>query len=760
MVSNNPSSSGSEHFMIRFGQMRLTIHRGTHEIGGSCVELCSSSGQTRLVVDIGLPLVNSDRSPFEWKDYHKFTIAQLLDENILPKVKGLYEDRKPSVTAVMLSHAHLDHYGLFRFVHPDIPLFMSAGTKSLAGVSNIFLGTDVRLEMVKTFTMWQPFQIGEFTITPYLVDHSAPDAVAFLIEGDGQRIFYTGDFRGHGRKGILLSRIIENPPVDIDYLVMEGSMLGRYEGLYRDEDAVERAIFNHIQNQEGPCYIFSSSQNLDRLVSIYRAAKRSSKTLVIDLYTAFVLDKLSGISQNIPQFSWEGMRVLFSHYHAGKLAAQDNELLYKYRKAKIEFEEIRINPQDKVLLAKDSRYCRIVIDKLQPNPKATAIYSMWHGYLERSDLKQFLESHNITLTEIHTSGHAYVSQLKKLASALKPRFIIPIHTFYPERYTEIFPNVIRLKDGDSMKLTSRVKQEKVRCRALSKPFIDKLNPVEGGVYGPLVELVRKTKDLHLEFRGRLDLNNSETDVPDGEAIGIYYKGNCVLNLQSNGKFKIASAFTEGLKIPSSLRTDDDVRSYLTVLPVIMFKVAARGKTSMEIEYEQMIIRANNFERRINSEYIILYNQYNAGKERWDLLAVKWPRKARRKPTGQLVLIEVKYALNPDIKKGHEQLQQYYEYLEKNMDDLCRELELILRQKLALGLIEKNLAQARQLEKLILERDLNKTEIIFYLVDYNPNSVWKKEMIKEARELPFSGQIRIADGGFAMWEQNSKPLYQI
>jgi hypothetical protein len=30
----------------------LTIHRGTHEIGGSCVELCSSSGDTRLIREL------------------------------------------------------------------------------------------------------------------------------------------------------------------------------------------------------------------------------------------------------------------------------------------------------------------------------------------------------------------------------------------------------------------------------------------------------------------------------------------------------------------------------------------------------------------------------------------------------------------------------------------------------------------------------------------------------------------------------------
>jgi ribonuclease J len=187
--------------------MKLTIHRGTHEIGGSCLELTSSSGQTRLVIDVGLPLVNVDRSPFEWNKYKSLNPDQLLGEKILPRIMGLYENDEPRVTGVLLSHAHLDHYGLFRFIHSDIPLYMSKGSGSLAEVSNIFLGTNVKLDMANTFAMWQPFQVGEFTITPYLVDHSAPDAAAFLIEGDGQRLFYTGDFRGHGRKCVLLERL-------------------------------------------------------------------------------------------------------------------------------------------------------------------------------------------------------------------------------------------------------------------------------------------------------------------------------------------------------------------------------------------------------------------------------------------------------------------------------------------------------------------------------------------------------------------------
>jgi len=190
----------------------LTIHRGTHEVGGSCIELCSNSGNTSVIFDIGLPLVNRDMSPFDWRSHRKLTLSQLLEKGILPSIDGLYENNEPTVSAVVLSHAHLDHYGLLQFVHPDIPIHMSVGTKALVEVSNAFLDARARLDRAKTFQMGKRLSIGEFAITPYLMDHSAPDAAAFLIEADGQRIFYTGDFRGHGRKGVLLTGLSGIPP--------------------------------------------------------------------------------------------------------------------------------------------------------------------------------------------------------------------------------------------------------------------------------------------------------------------------------------------------------------------------------------------------------------------------------------------------------------------------------------------------------------------------------------------------------------------
>lgn len=429
--------------------MKLTIHRGTHEIGGSCVELCSDSGKSRIVIDVGMPLVTPDRLPFEWHRYKDLPQEQLLEQRILPPVDGLYSHQQPSITAVILSHAHQDHYGFIRFLHPDIPLYMSLGTKSLVEVSNLFLDTGVNLDQVQTFTMSQTFLIGEFTITPYLTDHSAPDAAALLIESDGQRLFYTGDFRGHGRKRELLQRLLESPISGIDCLIMEGSMIGRGEGLYQNENAVENAIHDVIANQQSYTFVFCSSQNLDRLVSIYRAVKQARKSLVIDLYTAFVLDKLSSISAKIPQFNWKEIRVLYAYSHANKLAEYDKKLLYKYKRAKIEWNEIQSHPQDMVILSKDNRYFRIMLRKLRTDSGSKAIYSMWHGYLERTDLAQLLASHGIELIEIHTSGHAYVEDLKKLAYAINPRCLVPIHTFYPDQYSSIYNNIVQLDDGQT-----------------------------------------------------------------------------------------------------------------------------------------------------------------------------------------------------------------------------------------------------------------------------------------------------------------------
>lgn len=104
------------------------------------------------------------------------------------------------------------------------------------------------------------------------------------------------------------------------------------------------------------------------------------------------------------------------------------------------------------MIAKDSSDFKRLFGRIDDYEGIQAVYSMWDGYLERSRLPNLLKVKDVKLEKVHTSGHAVENDLKKLVSAFKPRNVIPIHTFQPQSYVSLFPNVLILKDGEVLTL--------------------------------------------------------------------------------------------------------------------------------------------------------------------------------------------------------------------------------------------------------------------------------------------------------------------
>lgn len=165
--------------------MQVCIHRGSKQIGGSCVEL-KCDGQ-RLLLDLGLPLdADGDNAKY------------------LPNVQGL-DGSDPSLLGILISHPHLDHFGLLGHVASTIPVGLGPAARRILMAAAPFLpGERVIPAVGWDYVSGKKFQVGPFSITPYLVDHSAYDSYALLIECAGKTIFYSGDFRDHGRKSALL----------------------------------------------------------------------------------------------------------------------------------------------------------------------------------------------------------------------------------------------------------------------------------------------------------------------------------------------------------------------------------------------------------------------------------------------------------------------------------------------------------------------------------------------------------------------------
>lgn len=446
--------------------MKITIHRGTQEIGGTCVEVVA--GDTRILLDFGMPLGDGSGGEFNEQELEGKSIEELIGKRILYPIKGLYKDSGPQVDAILISHSHKDHYGFLKFAHPDIPVYMSFGAEKLIDVLNIFVKKEGRLQLPKAARIIhdrKPFDIGGLRITPYLVDHSVFDAMSFHVveKASGKSIFYTGDFRAAGWKGQLFDRFVANPPKRIDCLLMEGTMIEREAGQYpAEQDIMDRMVEIIKDTDKKVTFACCSGQNIDRIVTFYKAVRRTKSILVIDPYTACVLNAIKSSHTHIPQMNWDSVRVFIANYY-GKGDVYVSKISDSAFKSLLSgLGRTKIKPLDFSKLEKKAfilmRGSMIpALEKIPGIKGAKMIYSQWHGYLNKDSpdarrFKAFVSKYELDLEYVHTSGHATVDKLKRFAEALNPKVLIPIHTFASREYPKLFKNVKILEDGESFLL--------------------------------------------------------------------------------------------------------------------------------------------------------------------------------------------------------------------------------------------------------------------------------------------------------------------
>ena len=411
--------------------MRVRIHRGAHEIGGSCVEV--EAAGARLVLDVGRPL-DAERGAHV----------------PLPDVAGFVE-ADPSLAGVIISHAHQDHWGLVGQIPPGVPLYLGEATQRILQEA-AFWTNGLVVSPTGYLAHRQTFDLGPFRVTPYLNDHSAFDAYSLLIECGGKRLFYTGDIRGHGRKVGIFEELLRKPPTAVDVLLMEGTNIRPSAGVgesqsQKTEADVEAACVERFRATKGMALVVTSAQNIDRLVTLYRATLQADRDFVMDLYGAGVA--LATGNPNIPRPGpdWPRVRVYVPLWQRVKVKeAGAFERVQQIKPYRVFEEELAVNP---------ARW--VTTFSLSSAPQltsclagASATWSLWAGYLEEpsgAKLKSFLADSDISLEVHHTSGHASVADLQRLAIALAPKRIVPIHSFGGHRFSEYFAGVDQRADG-------------------------------------------------------------------------------------------------------------------------------------------------------------------------------------------------------------------------------------------------------------------------------------------------------------------------
>lgn len=97
-----------------------------------------------------------------------------------------------------------------------------------------------------------------------------------LVEAEGQKTFYSGDLRARGRKAKLFERLVSFPPQEVDVLLLEGITVGRQPQTKEavTESEPEERMVEFVPGVACAVLLVASGQNIDRLVTGYRARRR------------------------------------------------------------------------------------------------------------------------------------------------------------------------------------------------------------------------------------------------------------------------------------------------------------------------------------------------------------------------------------------------------------------------------------------------------------------------------------------------------
>lgn len=411
--------------------VRLTVHRATHQIGGNCIELCTSDGH-RIILDVGRPLDALQDA------------CDLLPPSL---------DLAAPCDGVLISHPHQDHYGLLEEAPSAWPIYCGAATERLIRLSSAIFGK----QLPHVFHPWKSgmaLQIGPFNVTPFLIDHSAFDAYMMLIEVYGKRVLYSGDFRTHGRKSILTRRLMAAPPENIDVLLMEGTNLGSDKACIT-ERKLEGDFVDLFRSTTGRVFVARSAQNVDRTVTLYRACLKAGRTLVVDLYTAEVMEALADFGR-LPRPGWKNLKVVVTSAFARMYRRTGREAFVEQMVPHgISAAKLAETPERWVVMVRPSLIRDYVPKGVTPNSNDAWCWSMWRGYLGNEDgalVSKWFRDGGSRADHIHTSGHASPSVLQSFAHAMNAKQFVPIHGAAWDGDTTGFPSIRRLADGESMTL--------------------------------------------------------------------------------------------------------------------------------------------------------------------------------------------------------------------------------------------------------------------------------------------------------------------
>ena len=446
--------------------VELTFYGGINEIGGNKV-LLEDRG-TKVFLDFGTSF-SKESLYFEFPELRPANIDDLFKTNVLPRFQNFYRfsHGRPLVDAILLSHAHMDHYGYLPLIRKDIPIFTGRYSRDLIKIRNktYYQTWDRKIHHLefREIKTGKDFRIKDIIVDPFAVDHSVPGAHAFIIHTSDGTIVYTGDFRISGFKSIFSETFVKQlKNENIKCMICEGTNLSK-EPREADRHKVptEKDVegkTDYILDKTDDLIIYDgSSVDLDRVRTVANVAKKHGRKLVVESRLSYILleTEKTGLLSGLPGLGD------FSIYLNRMKERDSDEYVEVFGKGRINHEKkiienpeiteemfvwgpdgrekILKNPEEYLIYTTNGINMMIQFKPVDKDILGTYIYGKAEPYSEEEAftyerLKNWIKLCGLKMKFAHTSGHCSPEQLSAILKEVCPEILIPIHTENPELF--------------------------------------------------------------------------------------------------------------------------------------------------------------------------------------------------------------------------------------------------------------------------------------------------------------------------------------
>lgn len=386
--------------------LRVIPLGGVGEIGKNATLV--EYGDDLLLVDAGL----------------KFPEEEMLGiDLVIPDISYLKEIQH-RLRGIVVTHGHEDHIGALPYIlsEIDVPVYATKLTIGLLSVKlkeHKLLGKR-RLEPMSAGTI---VELGPFSVQPFRVTHSIPDAVGLAIHTPAGTIVFTGDFK-------FDQTPVYGPPPDFATIAAIGqrgvlallSDCTRVEkaGYTASERSIERAFDDIIRDCSGRVIITTFASNITRVQQALDVAYRHGRKVALvgrsmenNCAIANELEYLKFPPDTVYRLD-DVRRFPLNEVMLITTGSQGEPSSVLSRIATGDHRQIKAATGDTVVLS------------ATPIPGNEETVARTIDNLMRLGADVIYEP----LANVHVSGHGSREEIKLMLNLLKPRYCMPVHGEY------------------------------------------------------------------------------------------------------------------------------------------------------------------------------------------------------------------------------------------------------------------------------------------------------------------------------------------